>query len=174
MPRLARSLSCLLVLVASRILVVASVASAQSSSGASALRGRLQRVAGVYPVENVELWGRDSARVVMEDSSRTAKAVLEGRWMFGPPVTSEEAGGCPPYKVLGRRIAREFWRQQGKRVGVQQVIVRVHGRIGVDRLSYADMYYGREELDEPWVGDQPSTPGRRGEPRVSQPLANER
>jgi hypothetical protein len=59
MPRLARSLSCLLILVASRIPAVASVASvasAQSLSGASALCGQLQRVAGVYPVENVELW----------------------------------------------------------------------------------------------------------------------
>jgi hypothetical protein len=117
------------------------------------LSARVQAVAGSYPIRGIELFGRDSVRLVVEDSSRTAKAVMEGRWMFGPPVTKEEAGGCPPEKVLGRRIAREFWRQRGKALAVEQVIVRVHGTLGLDRASYTDMYYGRADLDGPWIGD---------------------
>jgi hypothetical protein len=76
--------------------------------------------------------------------------------MFGPPVTAEEAGGCPPQKVLGRRIAREYWRRQGKAIAIETVIVRVHGSAGLDRLSYEDMYYGHADLDGPWVGDRTS------------------
>ncbi|HVX41361.1 MAG TPA: hypothetical protein VHB25_17485 [Gemmatimonadaceae bacterium] len=142
------------------LLALASFASAQSSWQVPMLRPPLQRVAGPYPIETVEFFRADSARIVVEDSSRTAKAVMDGQWMFGPPVTAEEAGGCPPQKALGRRIARELWRQHGKRVGLQEVIVRVHGRAGADRLSYVDMHYGRAELDEPWVGDRLLSPSR--------------
>jgi len=75
--------------------------------------------------------------------------------MFVPPVTAEEAGGCPPQKVLGRRIARELWRRRGQAIALDQVIVRVHGSTGLDRLSHEDMYYGRADLEGPWVGDRP-------------------
>lgn len=149
-----------------------SAVAAQAAIATTALRAHLQSVAGRYPIQDIEFFDRDSARIIVEDPSRTAKAVMEGRWMFGPPVTTEEADGCPPQKVLGRRIARELWRRQGKVSGLEQIIVRVRGTSGIDRLSYADLYYGRPELDGPWIGDRPA-PSQRRRPRlgISQPLA---
>lgn len=129
-------------------------AHSQQASSPAAIQVRLQRIAGPYPVRAIEWFGPDSARVVVEDSTRTASAVLAQTWMFGPPVTADEAGGCPPQKVLGRRIARELWRQEGKRRRAEQIIVRVHGATGLDRESFVDMYYGVPDLDGPWVGDK--------------------
>jgi hypothetical protein len=137
----------------------AHVVAAQSAVGAPhSLTPRLQAVAGSYPVHDVEFFGRDSVRIDVEDSSRTVSAVRAHAWMFGPPVTAAEAAGCPPQKVLGRRIARELWRSQVHTIALELVIVRVHGTSGLDRLSYEDMYYRPADLDAPWAGDQLRTP----------------
>ncbi len=135
------------------------VSSAQSARSTNSLDPNLQTVAGPYPIRDIEFFGRDSVRIDVEDSSRTVRAVRAHAWMFGPPVTVEEAGGCPLEKVLGRRIARELWRREGRAMALEQVIVRVHGNSGLDRLSYEDMYYGRADLDTPWVGDRVHMPG---------------
>ena len=80
--------------------------------------------------------------------------------MFGPPATKAEADGCPPEKVLGRRLARLVWTQLGKPAELQVVIVRVHGPWVGDPLDTADqvtenLYYPRFQLTGPWVGDRP-------------------
>jgi hypothetical protein len=126
---------------------------AQSTGGNELLI--VQRVAGRYPVLDVTFFGTDSALVEVQDSSRTVAAVLARTWTFGPPVSAEDAAGCPPEKVLGRRIARALWRVHGKTLGVTQIVVRVHGSSGLDRMSYADMYYGIHDLGDPWTGDRP-------------------
>ena len=147
-------------LIAAFVLIGGSTAAAQGTESPDSLRVRLQRIAGAYPIRAVEFFARDSARVVVEDSARTVDAVQAGTWMFGPPVTAAEADSCPPQKVLGRRIARELWRQQGRTLGLEEIVVRVHGSSGRDRLSYVDMAYGRAELDGQWAGDQRPLPPR--------------
>ena len=118
-----------------------------------ALREALQQRAGPYPLDSVVFFGNDSALVVLADSSYTGEKVRAGTWMFGPPVTPEEAGKCPPEKVLGQRIARVLWWHHGADTTLQTVIVRVHGTEGADRFSSTSMYYYLQQLREPWVGD---------------------
>jgi hypothetical protein len=156
MPQLARTTRLLAVVLAASLVVAPKNLRSQAPISSAAIRANLQRVSGPYPVLDIEWFGRDSARIVVEDSSRTTAAVTQHTWLFGPPVTAAEAAGCPPQKVLGRRIARALWRLQAKAVDVQQIIVRVHGRSGLDRLSFEDMYYGRSDLDDPWIGDRVS------------------
>ena len=137
--------------------LVASVVWACSTGGGGkdtvALRAALQQRAGSYPLDSVVFFGRDSALVVLADSSFTGASVAAGSWMFGPPVTPEEAGSCPPEKVLGQRLARLLWWHEGADTTLQTIIVRVHGTEGIDRFSSTSMYYYLAQLREPWVGD---------------------
>ena len=117
------------------------------------LTAQLQAKAGRYPLRQVKIFARDSALLVFEDSAYTSAAAHNGTWMFGPKVTPEEADRCPAERVLGRKIARVFWRGVGKDLGVQQVVVRVHGSTSLDRWSFSDMYYYRDQLEGRWAGD---------------------
>lgn len=113
----------------------------------------LRREAAPYPLIEVVVQHADSAVLVFQDSSFTGAALRSHTWMFGPPTTKAEDDGCPPEKVLGRKIARVFWREVGKSAGLKTVIVRVRGTQGVDRLSFVDFYYIPAQLEGPWVGD---------------------
>ena len=121
------------------------------------LKAALQTRAGAYPLKEVVLYGRDSAEVFFEDSLLTRDALEAETWMFGPPVTAEEAGACPPEKVLGQRIARELWWRLGADTTLQQIVVRVKAT-KMDQLAEIGMYYYLEQVRDPWVGD---TLGRR-------------
>ena len=117
------------------------------------LRAALQSRAGGYPLLDVTLYGRDSALLVLEDSTYTSAAVDAGTWMFGPPVTAAEAGSCPAEKVLGQRLARILWWGLGADSTLQQVVVRVKGTKGIDQFSQTSMFYYVPQLRDPWVGD---------------------
>jgi hypothetical protein len=117
------------------------------------LRAALQEKAGRYPLRDVRVFGRDSALLVFEDSSYSSTAVQRGSWTFGPPVTAAEADRCPPEKVLGRKIARVFWRTAGIELGIQQVVIRVHGAGALEQWNFSDMYYYRDQLEGAWAGD---------------------
>ena len=119
----------------------------------SGLYAALQERAGSYPLDSVVLHSSDSALVVLTDSSYTSASVHAGTWMFGPPVTPEEAGKCPPEKVLGQRIARVLWWRLGADTTLNTVVVRVHGAQGIDRFSSTSMYYYLPQLRDPWPGD---------------------
>lgn len=90
---------------------------------------------------------------MFEDSSYTVAAARAGKWMFGSAVTVAEADGCPPEKVLGRKIARVLWHSMGKPQDLQFITIAVRGSTGLDRWSNTTMYYHRSQLDGPWVGD---------------------
>ena len=122
-----------------------------------ALRAQLQSKAGHYPLRNVTTFSQDSVLLVFDDSTLTAASLKAGTWMFGPPVTAAEADSCRPEKVLGRKIARVFWRGVGKPSSLQQIVVRVRGTVGIDRWTSTDLYYYRAQLEGPWAGD----PGSR-------------
>jgi hypothetical protein len=130
-------------------------------TGSISILGELQARAGHYPLVELKIFLHDSAVLVFEDSSYTGKAVAEGKWMFGPPVTAAEADSCPPEKVLGRQIARVLWRRGGKEADLQTVIVRVHGSAGLDRWSHTDMYYYPPQLEGRWAGDPEKAPSPR-------------
>jgi hypothetical protein len=102
---------------------------------------KLQARTGHYPLVAVTIFAHDSALIVFEDSTYTGNALAAGTWMFGPPVTAAEADHCPPQKVLGRQVARIFWRRGGKDAGLKTVIVRVQGTIGLDRYSFVVIQY---------------------------------
>ncbi len=115
------------------------------------------RAARSYPMDSAVHYGRDSIVLVFRDSSLTPERRDAGTWMFGPPATKAEADGCPPEKVLGRRIARAVWSAMGKPTQLQQVVVRIRGpRVG-DAFDYteiaSDLYYPRMQLAGRWVGD---------------------
>lgn len=117
-----------------------------------------ERVARPYPMDSTVQYGRDSILLVFLDSTLTAERSEAGTWMFGPPATKAEADGCPPEKVLGRRIAREVWAALGKPRDLGQVIVRVRGpRVG-EESDYTQtewiFYYPLFQLTGPWVGDK--------------------
>src|SRR5439155_16778546 len=95
----------------------------------------------------------DSALLVFDDSTLTADNLHAERWMFGPPVTAAEADSCPPEKVLGRKIARVFWRASGRPKQMQKVIVAVKGTTGIDRWTAESMYFYRSQLANVWAGD---------------------
>lgn len=135
------------------LLLAASNALAQQPIPAP-IQVKLQAKAGPqYPLRVALLIGRDSARLVFDDSTLTGQSMNGGGWMFGPPVTVAEADSCPPEKVLGRRLARILWRELGRPMSLERVTVRVQGTVGKDRWSYVDMYYYKSELERPWVGD---------------------
>jgi len=113
----------------------------------------LQAKAGPYRVLQVEVFARDSARILFEDSTLTGDAMRAGTWMFGPPVTTAEADGCPPEKVLGRQLARILWRGIGKPTTIERISVTVRGTIGKDRWSSMAMFYPLFQLNGPWAGD---------------------
>jgi hypothetical protein len=119
---------------------------------ATTLRQAIESEARQYPFVGFRLFGRDSARLVFDDSSFTVSALRAGKWMFGPTVTAAEADGCPPEKVLGRKIARALWHGLGKPNDLQYITIAVHGSGGFARYT---MYYHRSQLDGPWVGDPP-------------------
>ena len=73
--------------------------------------------------------------------------------MFGPPVTDAEADGCPPEKVLGRKIARVLWRGLGRPSELKYIMVTVRGTTGVDRWTTNTMYFHRSQLEDVWAGD---------------------
>ena len=118
-----------------------------------ALSGALQQKAGRYLLKNVAILAHDSAFLVFQDSALTADGLRAHTWMFGPKVSEAEADGCPPEKVLGRKIARLFWRRLGKGQGMQLVVVRVEGTKGIDKLTRYDMYYFPAQLQGRWAGD---------------------
>lgn len=125
-----------------------------------AVHWQLQRAAGAYALDSVYALGRDTVVLVLRDSTLTGAASDAGTWMFGPPTTKAEEDGCPPEKVLGRRLARIAWTALGKPADLQLVIVRVQGpRAGnlLERLSQltVDLFYPRFQLTGPWVGDRP-------------------
>lgn len=137
-----------------------------------AARAELQAVAGRYPLLEVRVDHGKSAEIIFEDSSLTPDRHARGTWMFGPPVTAAEAAGCPPEKVLGRRIARAFWRSTGRatRIDTITVIVQsVYARaIGPSSLMRVGMIYTRAELEGPWAGDTLSLrSSRAADPRPS-------
>lgn len=113
----------------------------------------LRHEAGPYPFVDAIVQRGDSAILVFQDSSYTAAAINSQTWMFGPPTTKAEDDGCPPQKVLGRKVARVFWREVGKAAALKFVIVRVEGTTGKDRFSYIDLYYIPAQLEGRWVGD---------------------
>ncbi|HEU4994299.1 MAG TPA: hypothetical protein VFT29_05745 [Gemmatimonadaceae bacterium] len=135
---------------------IASTTPLHAQGSSPSLRHALQATAtNRYPLLDVKVFGQDSALLVFQDSAYTGIAANAGTWMFGPPVTAAEADSCPPQKVLGRRIARVFWRQAGKRLGLSSVVVRVRGDAR-DPDSYTDLYYYHRELEAPWAGDSGS------------------
>lgn len=126
------------------------------------VRAALQERAGsVYPLESVTIVPGDSAIIEFADPTYTGAGAKAGTWMFGPPVPAIEQDSCPPPKIFGRKIARVLWQNSGKDARLTQIIVRVHGAVGVDRFSYTEMYYEPRQLDGPWAGDSTSPPARR-------------
>lgn len=117
------------------------------------LRAAAQGRAGKYLLEGFAFFGRDSIMLVFGDSAYTAAGHKAGTWMFGPPVTDAEADGCPPEKVLARKVARALFRAMGRPAALQQVVVSVHGAVGLDRWSGVDMYFHPEQLSGKWAGD---------------------
>lgn len=120
------------------------------------LREAMVQKAGKYPFVGFRLFGSDSALLVFDDSTLTADALRTKTWVFGPPVTVAEADGCPPEKVLGRKIARVFWRGWGRPPDAQYVMVAVRGTRGRDRWTVETMYYLLNQLEGPWAGDPES------------------
>jgi hypothetical protein len=124
------------------------------------VRAQLQRAAGPYPLDSAYALGRDTVVLVLRDSTLTTAASEAGSWMFGPPTTEAEEDGCPPEKVLGRRLARIVWTELGKPADLQLVIVRVRGPMtgrpleSMRKLT-VDLFYPRLQLTGPWVGDRP-------------------
>ena len=120
---------------------------------APALRQAIKELAPQYPFEGVRVFGTDSVLLVFADSTFTGESSRSNRWMFGPAVTSAEADSCPPEKVLGRKLARTYWRATGRPTEIKQILVAVHGTVGVDRWSVITMYYTYGQLAAKWVGD---------------------
>ena len=164
-----RRLLCLSLIAVALTLSGATPVRAQGKNASAALRAALQARAGHYPLVEIILFPHDSALLVFEDSSYTGKAVVGRTWMFGPPVTEAEADRCPPEKVLGRQIARVFWRLGGKEADLKAVVVRVRGVSGLDRYSHTDMYYYPSQLEGRWAGDSEGRP--LGETQVMKPTS---
>jgi len=117
------------------------------------VRSAVAAVASGYRLAGYRLFASDSILLVYDDSSLTAAALQAQTWMFGPPTTASENDGCPPPKVLGRKIARELWRQLGKPKTLRQIMIAVRGTVGKDRWTAETLFYYPEQLDGPWVGD---------------------
>jgi hypothetical protein len=69
-----------------------------------------------------------------------------------------EADSCPPEKVLGRKLARLYWRTDGRSKEVKLVMVAAHGTRGIDRWTVITMYYPYGQLTAPWIGDREIAP----------------
>lgn len=106
-----------------------------------------------YPFVGFRMLGRDSVLLVFEDSTLTLEALRAGTWMFGPSVSAAEADGCPPEKVLGRKIARAFWNAAGRPAETEAIMIAVRGTRGTDRWTARTMLYYHEQLNGPWAGD---------------------
>ena len=123
------------------------------------VHAQVQRAAGPYPLDSAYALGRDTVVLVLRDSTLTTAASEADTWMFGQPTTEAEEDGCPPEKVLGRRLARIVWSELGKPADLQLVIVRVQGpmtgTIESMRKVTVDLFYPRFQLTGPWVGDRP-------------------
>jgi predicted amidohydrolase YtcJ len=132
------------------------------------VRVAVAEVAGGYSFVGYRFFARDSVMLVYDDSSLTATRLRANTWMFGPPTTVAEDDGCPAEKVLGRKIARELWRQLGKPSGLETVMIAVRGTVGIDRWTATTMFYYPVQLDGPWVGD-PKHPQR---PATAGPVAD--
>ncbi|HSB55708.1 MAG TPA: hypothetical protein VLD58_15210 [Gemmatimonadales bacterium] len=117
----------------------------------------LQALAGAYPLLAATEYPPDSAVLIFEDSSLAPDHQRPGQWMFGPPVTEEEAAGCPPPKVLGRKLARLLYRRTGKAAPLKTIVVEVKAPAPFGQ-NRARMYYYLQELQEPWAGDRDSPP----------------
>jgi hypothetical protein len=128
---------------------------AQRPVGAELVR-ELQAMAGRYPLLAAKAYPPDSAVLVFEDSTLSPGPPRAEPWMFGPPVTAEEAAGCPPPKVLGRRLARLLYRRLGQAQRPRQVIVVVQAPPPYS-MSRARMFYHQPELEQPWAGDTTGT-----------------
>ena len=126
-----------------------------------ALRQVIQTEAGKYPLVGFRFFSRDSVLVVFEDSGLTREALRAGTWAFGPPVTKAEADGCPPEKVLGRKIARALWRALGKPPEMSYIKIAVRGTDRIDRWTAMGMYYHHTQLEGPWIGDPNRPDGAR-------------
>lgn len=116
------------------------------------------RASTPYPLDSAYAFGADSIVLVLRDQTLTQKRQAAGTWMFGPPATKAEADGCPPEKVLGRRIARATWAALDKPKGLKFIMVRVRGPWDGDPLLsrtqlVEDFYYSYEQLAGPWIGD---------------------
>ncbi|MHB8839664.1 MAG: hypothetical protein ACYC7F_12040 [Gemmatimonadaceae bacterium] len=141
-------------------LTLASATSEAQKQVARNVHEQLQRAAGPYPLDSAYALGRDTVVLVLRDSTLTTAASKAGTWMFGPPTTEAEEDGCPPEKVLGRRLARIVWTELGKPADLQLVIVRVRGPMtgrpleSMNQLT-VDLFYPRFQLAGPWVGDRP-------------------
>lgn len=122
----------------------------------------MQRVAADYRVDSA--YFVDSiAYVVFQDSTLTTAASDSGTWMFGPKTTVAENDGCPPKKVLGRKIARALWTSLGKPEWLEEVRVVVIGPLvdtSIDEKDQATwtFNYPRFQLTGPWVGDTTRAP----------------
>jgi hypothetical protein len=127
------------------------------STLAPEVRAAVEQKAASYPFEGYRLFAKDSILLVFVDSSLTAIGLSSHTWMFGPPVTAAEADSCPPEKVLARKIARTFWRSQGRPANLQYMIVAVRGTTGPDRWTATAMYFQKSQLAQAWAGD----PGAR-------------
>jgi hypothetical protein len=117
------------------------------------LRRAIEERAAGYPFEGFRTFGTDSVLLVFSDSAVTGDAFKRDSWMFGPPVTAAEADSCPPQKVLGRRLARIYWRGVGKPAAMKNIMVAVHGTVGIDRWTVTTLYYTYDQLAGAWIGD---------------------
>jgi hypothetical protein len=146
-----------LVAVALAVICLAQPVAAQDNATVR-VTSQLRKIAGHYPLRSMNVARGDSAILTFEDSTFGRHGV-DSTWMFGPPVRADEAYGCPLPKVLGRKLARVFYRGIGEEAGITRVIVRVRGTIGLGRDSFIDMYYGIHDLVDPWAGDRGISPG---------------
>ncbi|MFA6165473.1 MAG: hypothetical protein WC700_02580 [Gemmatimonadaceae bacterium] len=141
-------------------LTLASATSEAQQPIARNVHAQLQRAAGPYPLDSAYALGRDTVVLVLRDSTLTPATAAAGSWMFGPPPTKAEEDGCPPEKVLGRRLARIVWTELGTPADLQLVIVRVQGPLTGSPLGSMiqvteNLFYPRFQLTGPWVGDRP-------------------
>ena len=123
------------------------------STLAPQVRAAIELKAGSYQFEGYRLFAKDSALLVFVDSSLTATGLRAHTWIFGPPVAAAEADSCPPEKVLARKLARTFWRRQGRPAELQYMIVAVRGTTGPDRWTATSMYFQNFQLAQAWAGD---------------------
>jgi hypothetical protein len=123
------------------------------------VRESARRTARTYPLDSAYAFGADSIVLVFRDSALTPESERTGAWVFGPAATKTEADGCPPEKVLGRRITRAAWTELRRPKRLQMVIIRIRGpRVGdplesMDEQS-VDFYYPKHQLTGPWIGDR--------------------